>query len=465
MELMTLLPILGVLLLIIVLKRSPIEAAFFGVLSALILWLCDVATPYSHALAWAIITDTMILFVSVASVIAMGLLLVVLLEKTPTNQAFTSWVGLLNLPKSQSVLLVMLGIAPMLEALTGFGVSLIAIIPILLTLLPKEIALKTALVGMAIMPWGTLGLATVTGASMLGLSAAELGLYSAMVSSPVFMWLALWALSLAKLLDKQALINALMVCAMFVCVLASASKTVGVEIAGVLAGLSVVVYFLLLGKKSPIPKAIWVYAVLFGSVLLLKVVGFLTGWQHWAWQGVQASFKPINSPSIALALTVIVVWWAYRQQYALNAVIHQWLKRAYRPLTTILCFLLMSQIMVKGEFLQGFHQLLNGLPAVAQIPILTMLGAIGGYLTGSNVGGNVLMLPILTDNNPILAAIMNSAAGASALASLPVVAIIAGLAKADTQQEQRLISTALMVAVINTALVAMVGVLLYVGVA
>lgn len=77
----------------------------------------------------------------------------------------------------------------------------------------------------------------------------------------------------------------------------------------------------------------------------------------------------------------------------------------------------------------------------------------------------MLMLPILTDNNPILAAIMNSAAGASALASLPVVAIIAGLAKADTQQEQRLISTALMVAVINTALVAMVGVLLYVGVA
>nr|WP_080945409.1 amino acid ABC transporter permease [Delftia tsuruhatensis] len=73
--------------------------------------------------------------------------------------------------------------------------SLIATVPLLLSLFERRAALRMALAGMAIMPWGTLGLATVIGASLAHVDAAALAAVSSLTSAPVF--LVLGALSLS----------------------------------------------------------------------------------------------------------------------------------------------------------------------------------------------------------------------------------------------------------------------------
>jgi lactate permease len=88
------------------------------------------------------------------------------------------------------VIFIVLGLAPLLEAMTGFGVSLIATVPLLMGLFSRQAGMKIALAGMVIMPWGTLGLATVIGGLLTHLPANELGSHSALISAPVFLVLA-----------------------------------------------------------------------------------------------------------------------------------------------------------------------------------------------------------------------------------------------------------------------------------
>ena len=98
-------------------------------------------------------------------------------------------------PPDAQVLFIVLGLAPLLEAMTGFGVSLIATVPLLMSLFSRPVGMRLALTGMAIMPWGTLELATAIGALLTGVPAATLGSHSALLSAPVFFCLsglALW---------------------------------------------------------------------------------------------------------------------------------------------------------------------------------------------------------------------------------------------------------------------------------
>ncbi|PAV93531.1 hypothetical protein WR25_14129 [Diploscapter pachys] len=64
-------------------------------------------------------------------------------------------------------------------------------------LFSRQVGMKMALAGMVVMPWGTLGLATVIGALLAHVPAQELGSHSALVSAPVFLCLAAVALGLA----------------------------------------------------------------------------------------------------------------------------------------------------------------------------------------------------------------------------------------------------------------------------
>jgi lactate permease len=139
------------------------------------------------------------------------------------------------------------------------------------------------------------------------------------------------------------------------------------------------------------------------------------------------------------------------------------LTRAKRPLLTILFFLLMSQVLLKAGFLQGVGSALAQLDPTSLAAVVAALGSLSGYVTGSNVGGNAIVMPSLaiidvdTVTRTTLAAIQNSAAGHAALGSLPIVALIASIAKADKTAEQNLIRFALGMVLLNTVLVALAG--------
>lgn len=463
-------PVLLVLSAILVFRQPPVRAALSGAVLAIILTFNGVGMPFSSGLVRWVMQDTLVLFASVAFVLVPGMALVVLIERTGATQALSDWVAGLQLHGVQKISFIVLGLAPLLESMTGFGVSLIATIPVLIALFDRDKAVRIALACLVIMPWGTLGLATVVGATLLHLTPMELASQSALTSAPVFICLAMLAAWIAGYRSWIEQFSVLAMGMVFVAVLYFASRWLGPEVAGVSAGAVMVLAGLLKswqGRASTprLPMAAWPYMLLFFSVMAVKTLVVATQTEAcWVVQAVNVTWRPLASPGVALSIVCMVLLIREGKVPGIQTLCKPVYLRVRRPLLTILCFLLMSQVMVKAGLLAGVRGAVSSLDSHA-LPLLgTVLGGVGGYLTGSNVGGNVLMMPAIADIPasllPSMAATMNSVAGHAALGSLPMIAMIAGLAGLSGCEEQRLVRFALAVVVCNIALVGFAGALM-----
>jgi lactate permease len=470
-------PVLLVTAMLVVLRRPPVHAAIAGTLLVVVLWLAGAADAWHLGSLIAAAQDTAVLFASTAFVIVPGLAFVIFIERLGVNQAFSQWVRSLGLGRGDQLVFIVLGLAPLLEAMTGFGVSLIATVPLLLSLFERRVALRIALAGMAIMPWGTLGLASVIGASLAHLDAPALASTSALTSAPVFLALSAMALYLAGVRESREWRSLGVFWLLFVGVLYSASRWLGPEVAGVAAGLVTAVTVLSAGLRRrdgergavQWPRQAWPYLALIVLIVALKILWAITAWQdHWVVQGAQVSWKPLASPGVALILVLIGLWFhtrnVQRQPGSDVSLPVALAARAKRPLLTIFFFLAMSQMMVKAGFLAGLMQLLADLSPTAATSLVAMLGALSGYMTGSNVGGNAIFMPAIAllpeGSRLLLAAVQNSAAGHAALGSLSIVMLILGLAKTQAQEESDLVRFGFALVCLNTVLVALGAALL-----
>ncbi|WPN33044.1 transporter [Pseudomonas sp. P5_109] len=473
-------PVLLVTAMLVVLRRPPVHAAIAGSLLVVVLWLAGAADAWHLGSMVAAAKDTAVLFASTAFVIVPGLAFVIYIERLGINLAVSQWVRSLGLRRGDQVAFIVLGLAPLLEAMTGFGVSLIATVPLLLSLFERKVALRMALAGMAIMPWGTLGLASVIGASLAHLDVTALASISALTSAPVFLALSAMSLFLAGVREPRQWTALGAFWLLFVGVLYGASRWLGPEVAGVAAGLVTAAAVLCAGlwrlhrsdgERSAVqwPRQAWPYLALIVCIVALKTLWTLTAWQDlWVVQGAQVSWKPLASPGLALLL--LLVWLgvhtrdSQRRAASDVSVPAALAARAKRPLLTIFFFLAMSQMMVKAGFLAGLMQLLAGLSPAAATSLVALLGALSGYMTGSNVGGNAIFMPAIAmlpePSRLLLAAVQNSAAGHAALGSLSIVMLILGLAKTQATEESELVRFGFALACLNTALVALGAALL-----
>ncbi|MFJ7793810.1 transporter [Pseudomonas sp. NPDC096950] len=465
-------PVLLVTAMLVVLRRPPVHAAIAGTLLVIVLWLAGAADAWQPGSMVAAAQDTAVLFASTAFVIVPGLAFVIFIERLGVNLTLSQWVRSLGLGRGNQVVFIVLGLAPLLEAMTGFGVSLIATVPLLLSLFERRVALRIALTGMAIMPWGTLGLASVIGASLAHLDATALASTSALISAPVFLALGAMALYLAGVRESREWQALGAFWLLFVAVLYSVSRWLGPEVAGVAAGLVTAGAVLAAGlwrRRSEHgsvqwPRQAWPYQVLIVSIVALKTLWTITAWQDlWIVQGAQVTWKPLASPGIALTLVLIGLGFHTRNarhqvEPGANLIVAL-TARAKRPLLTIFFFLAMSQMMVKAGFLTGLMQLLAGLSPSGATSLVTMLGALSGYMTGSNVGGNAIFMPAIAmlpePSRLLLAAVQNSSAGHAALGSLSIVMLILGLAKTTATEDSELVRFGFVLVCLNTALVAL----------
>ncbi|EPL16099.1 L-lactate permease [Pseudomonas sp. CF161] len=468
-------PVLLVMFMLMVLRRPPVQAAMAGTALVAVLWLAGAADAWQTVTLLAAGRDTAVLFLSTAFVIVPGMAFVILIERLGVNLVLSQWVQSLGLDRTQQVVFIVLGLAPLLESMTGFGVSLIATVPLLLSLFERRVALRIALTGMAIMPWGTLGLATVIGASLAHLDASALASTSALTSSLVFLALGTVALYLAGVRQARALGVLGAFWLLFVSVLYGASRWLGPEVAGVGAGLVVACSVLLWalsrvrrtghqGEGVRWPRQAWPYLALIACIGALKLLSAVTQWQdHWLVQGAQVTWKPLASPGVALTLVLIGLLLykrdLRRHELNQNGLLRGLAVRTKRPLLTIFFFLAMSQMMVKAGFLSGLVQTLAGLAPSAVMPLIAGFGALSGYMTGSNVGGNAIFMPAIAllpeSSRLLLAAVQNSAAGHAALGSLSIVMLVLGLAKTSPQEEGDLVRFGFGLVCLNTLMVAL----------
>lgn len=117
--------------------------------------------------------------VEVLAIIGGGVLLARVMDRTAAQQRIAVWLSAGGGPTVASALLMVTGVVPFMESVTGFGVSVIIAIPLLRALgfTPLRAALL-ALLGLTVAPWGSMAPGTLLGSEIAGVSLMDLGLAS-----------------------------------------------------------------------------------------------------------------------------------------------------------------------------------------------------------------------------------------------------------------------------------------------
>ncbi|MYT28226.1 L-lactate permease [Streptomyces sp. MspMP-M5] len=440
-------PLVLVLGVITWLRKPAHWAALAGaVLAALLIWwLPDFALSGKAAAEGA--GGAALLVLNAAAVMLPGVYLSQVLTRHGIHRSMQEWVRELPLPGPAKAALVVVGIAPTVEALTGFGVSLLVTVPVLLALGPAATALRQAMLGMNIMPWGTLGLATVVAATLSDTDTTTLGSATAITSSLVFPLVAVWAALLAR---PRRRLRAVLVAAGAGGALAwgllALNQAGLVQPAGVLAGLCTTTVGLVLcavrrtgadtegrqsgGRLLPPGTVVRAYGLVLGGIVVLRAMATV-GVPPLELHVGRTGFALLSSPCLPLLAAAVLLDRGRLHGPDVRAA----LTRVGRPLLALAGFVALGRLMVDSGMIRELGTAVAGAPPLVIALAAPALGMLSGFLTGSNVGGNALMMPLQQSLAPHgdglgtwFAALQNSAAGHTVFTSLPMIMLILAVA-------------------------------------
>lgn len=124
------------------------------------------------------------LVVEVALILLFGMMLAAILEASGAMRALSGWVEATVPSRSIGVALVVFGIVPFAESVTGFGIGVTIGVPVLrhLGCSIRHSALF-GLLGLVAVPWGALGPGTTVAAALADLDVDALGLTTAWINA------------------------------------------------------------------------------------------------------------------------------------------------------------------------------------------------------------------------------------------------------------------------------------------
>lgn len=323
------------------------------------------------------------------------------------------------------ILLLVLGLSPLIEAVSGFGVGAVIIIPMLAALgIPALRACVLGLLGQLAVPWGGLAVGITLGANLTGFNANHLGAYTAILLAPVTVGFALAALALS---GGKAGLKRLWLAALLAGLLLFAgewlfSQVPGVELGGVFAGVPTTILLATWGhvaakrrasqvyvnpptseqvsEENAEPSALRMaqagmpYGILIAGLLLSRLVPPIQNWlQGLAILNVPTlnlHFQFIYNPGFFVLLGAIAaIFNLGTKRREVGRVLLQTLRQFTPGAVSIVSFLAASQIMGNS----GMILLLGSTAAMlggGYSWLAPWLGALGGWLTGSNAGSNAM---------------------------------------------------------------------------
>lgn len=444
-------PIAAALAAILVLRADPLIAAAIGIAVALV----AAGTLDQATLAWpAVIAGGQIalaITASAASVIVPGLLLNHELDRRGTLAEVAEGLRSLGMEPTRCAVILLLGLFPALECLTGFGISLLLAVPVLVRLLGPAAGVPVALLGMHIMAWGTMALATLVGAALAGMPPALLGAVSAVLQAPALVAVALIGIGTiggVAALRRHVAFAVLLALALSVLLHLNA-RLLLLETTGILAGLGVVLigtgWEALRGRFRPVRAELGRLRGLvpFAAALVLLLVFRLVPPVADVLGNVlvvgsdRLSIAPLASPGLALLLVAIVLALRHGGGFAWLAP----LGRSARPVGVVFGFVLLAQVMQETGLLDAALAGAASLPLAVLVPLAPALGMLGGFTTGSAIAGNALFMPAVATLGAAhgyawdFASIQAAAAGHGAFASLAVVTLTVTIARQSIPQD------------------------------
>jgi lactate permease len=332
---------------------------------------------------------------SVLYVLFGGLLLYNLLSAGGAIEEVSRFLGRLEPEKEALAVGVVVGVAPFFESVTGFGVAVVISAPILLAagFAPLRAAVLSSW-GQCAVPWGALGVGTVIGADLAGMSFARLSDWSALLSLPLFPVYAVAAVALAGGWSgvRRRGLEAIVLGAFAGVGTLLASLYLIPDLSGVVGGLAATAAFLgwrrrrLSGLGVPI-RALLPYAFLLALLALANGLGYL--------EKLLESLGPVFvGPGLPLliscAFAALIFGLGSRDGgAALRGTFGQWLPTAGAVLTFVLAGEVVARSGAAALLASGAAAFGGVYPAIAPV-----VGALGGWLTGSNAASNALFMPL-----------------------------------------------------------------------
>ena len=438
---LALLPCAVVVLAVLVFRFSGLVAAALSLACALVLWGSEIfSSPRVEHLNHAVI-DALVLGLLVGVVVFLGLLFVEISGRGGGLAALEGAVGSLGLSTPRAVILIALGIGVALESLTGYGVSMLVSVPLLLRVVGRPRTIRLALIGMSLMSWGALSVAALLGAEIAGLPTPVLAEAILRTSGPVAAVLPFFCLLGLPGVGPRDVAHALIAGIVLIGGIALTSHWIGVEVAGVGGGLAVILFSIARAgsrgglTKSLLSPAMLPYGLLIAGVVLQKLaiphvtaLGFTP-----AIETGRVAFRVIESPGLALlsvSLISIVVSRVTGRAEAGGLPLLHVAGRAWRPMAGIFLFLLTARLLVEAGGIGALAEMLSRLGAAMAAAAVTLLGGVGAFATGSGVTSNALFMSSAAATGasleaPVLfAALQHSGSAHVAMASLPVIAIL-----------------------------------------
>ena len=112
--------------------------------------------------------------------------------------------------------------------------------------------------------------------------------------------------------------------------------------------------------------------------------------QIWVLKAGGVSMSPLTSPGLLLAVVTLALF-IYRPSCSIN--MKEVLNKSKKPLLGMGLFFVLSQILVQTGMLKALISQIGHVFSDIQIVLISpMLGILSGLATGSNVGGNALLI-------------------------------------------------------------------------
>ncbi len=472
--LLALLPCAVVIVAVLGLHRSGLVAASAAFAVTAALWLSGVFAPVDAMALPHAVEDGLLLTSLVGSVIVAGLLYVEVCRRVGSLDAISRVIAALQLDPPKAAVVLVAGVGVMLESLTGFGVSLLVTVPLMLAMFERRQTIALGLIGMSLMPWGALAVSALLGAKLAGMPVPDLAGAFVWTSGPVAAVIPLVCLVFVSGVTPGSILFALAAGAALVGGIVLTNLAIGVEVAGVGGGLAVLA--LAVATAPDRQRALRAITAPPLALLGLLVAGVVAQ-KLLVPVLAQAGFAPVvgtsrvgyalmTSPGIALLLVAAFGALAWRRAVHRGSepLASHVATRAWRSLLTIAVFLSMARLLVETGGIGALAGLLTQAGEYAAVAIVSGLAGVGAYVTGSAVPAAALFMPSAAATGQsfghlnLFAALQHSAAGHTAMASLPIISILlAGLPNRTLADEREALRRGLLLAGLWMSLVVASG--------
>lgn len=410
---LALLPLASILFMIFILKKSSI---YTGII-ACILTTGIAISPAFHTSVELLpkpFIKSFLTTVPVIYILFFGILLFHLMEKSGAIQKIASAIATSTDDKTYQVLLLALGLSPLIESVSGFGLAVIVIAPILIALKFNAIQSSLiALISLCIIPWGTLAMGTIIGASIGNIPLEDLGVGSALMCIPLYIYFAFLVTYIGvgkKAMKKKQVqilwIGLLLGFSVWIC-----NRFISVELAGLVGSLTVVsTIFIMItlhkrGNQNPsnafiknISPYLLLIVLLFVSRTIPPIQSFLSHLLMITIPSYHFQLSFLYSPGFFLFIVCLFSCLLFRlNKTSILDSIKLTINKCYPVLLTTFLYIVVSEMMSEAKMIQLLSLTAANSFGSLFIFITPLIGATGGFLTGSNTASNTMFIRLQTE--------------------------------------------------------------------